>query len=115
MDKILIFAFGMAVMFLLWKIINETFAINKFITKIFGKRKNELPKYENTTSIPKQTPDLLKEIELYNQMDDNYRYKYVQLVANREMAKKIVEDCNKSILEIEKKCQIQTTKGGIMK
>lgn len=41
--------------------------------------------------------------------------KYVQLVANREMAKKIVEDCNKSILEIEKKCQIQTTKGGIMK
>ena len=52
MEKILIFAFGMAVMCLLWRIINEMIAINKFISNIFGKTKKRLPNYENTPDLP---------------------------------------------------------------
>lgn len=41
MEKILIFAFGMAIMYLLWKIINEMIHINKFISNIFCKPKKQ--------------------------------------------------------------------------
>ena len=52
MEKILIFAFGMVIMCLLWRIINIIFDTNKFISNIFGKTKKGLPNYENNPNPP---------------------------------------------------------------
>lgn len=75
MEKILIFAFGMVIMCLLWRIINETIAINKFISNIFGKPKKGLPNYENTPNLP------LRIIQ-YNESDKSENEKIAETYLN---------------------------------
>ena len=86
--------------------------IIKWIRNILGKNKNVLPKYENKPVIPAK-PKLLEEIEKYNQMDDCYnRYKYMQLIANRERLKNMLKCLNNDIEKLESKIALKTTKGG---
>lgn len=58
--------------------------------------------------------DILKEkgLEKYNNIPDNKKYEFIQLLAKREKFKKAIKIIDEQIKQIEKKIPFKTTKGG---